>query len=99
MSIAGKILRVDLTEGKISETPTAPYIKDYIGGIGIASRIFFEEVPPDTRAFDSENLVIFSAGMLTGTLLGNKGEVCSKTPEQANNPFVHIGFGDNSLRR
>jgi aldehyde:ferredoxin oxidoreductase len=93
MCIAGSILRVDLTEGKITRTPTAPYVKDYLGGVGIAARIFFEEVSPAAKAFDPENLLIFSAGILTGTLLGNKGEVCSKTPEQANNPFVHIGFG------
>ena len=93
MSTAGTILKVDLTGGKIEKKPTAPYVKDYIGGTGIAARIFWEEVPPGTRAFSPENALIFSAGTLTGTLLGNKGEVCSKTPEQANHPYVHIGFG------
>jgi aldehyde:ferredoxin oxidoreductase len=93
MCIAGQILRVDLSDGKITRTPTLPYVKDYLGGVGIAARIFFEEVSPAAKAFDPANLLIFSAGALTGTLLGNKGEVCSKTPEQANNPFVHIGFG------
>jgi aldehyde:ferredoxin oxidoreductase len=93
MSSAGTILRVNLSDSSIKKTPTAPYIKDYIGGIGIAARIFWEEVPPETRAFSPDNALIFSSGTLTGTLLGNKGEVCSKTPEQANNPFVHVGFG------
>jgi aldehyde:ferredoxin oxidoreductase len=93
MTIAGTILRVDLTENKIVKQSTWDYAKDYIGGTGIASRIFWEEVPPDTRAFSPKNVLIFSTGVLAGTLLGNKGEVCSKAPEQANHPFTHSGFG------
>ncbi len=93
MSLTGTILRIDLTEGTVEKEPTAPYVKDYIGGIGVSAKIFWDEVPPETRAFDPENLLMFDTGPLTGTPLGARGEFSSKSPELANHPYVHIGLG------
>ena len=93
MSWAGTILRVDLTDGKIEKEPTSRYVKDYIGNAGIAARIFWEEVPPDTRAYDPRNLLLFNTGPLTGTLFGNKATVAAKTPERANHPYAFVGLG------
>jgi aldehyde:ferredoxin oxidoreductase len=93
MSWAGTILRVDLSTGNIEREPTSRYAKDYIGNAGIGARIFWNEVPPDTRPYDLQNLLIFSTGPLTGTLLGNKATVASKTPVRANHPFAFIGLG------
>jgi aldehyde:ferredoxin oxidoreductase len=80
-----------LTKGKIEKEPTSRYVKDYLGGAGIGARIFWEEVPPDTRAYDPRNLLRFNTGPLTGTLLGNKATIASKTPVRANNPFAFDG--------
>ena len=63
----GKILRVNLTTGATEVVETARYTHQYIGGRGMASRIYWEEVPPDCRAFDPENKLIFTTGPLTGT--------------------------------
>lgn len=93
MSWAGTILRVDLTQGKIDRESTFRYVKDYIGNAGIAARLFWDEVPPDTRPFDPKNILMFNTGPLTGTLLGNKATVASKTPVRANNPFAFVGMG------
>ena len=93
MSWAGKILRVDLSDGKIEKEPTSGYVKDYIGNAGIGARIFWNEVPPDTKPYAPGNMLIFSTGPLTGTLLGNKATVASKTPVRANYPFAFIGLG------
>jgi aldehyde:ferredoxin oxidoreductase len=93
MSWAGTILRVNLTDGKIEKEPTSRYVKDYIGNAGIAARIFWEEVPPDTRAYDPRNLLLFNTGPLTGTLFGNKATVAAKTPERANHPYAFVGLG------
>jgi aldehyde:ferredoxin oxidoreductase len=93
MSWAGTILRVDLTGGKIEKEPMSRYVKDYIGNAGIAARIFWDEVPPDIRPFDPRNILTFNTGPLTGTLLGNKATVASKTPVRANNPFAFVGLG------
>ncbi len=93
MSRTGTILRVDLTKRTTERDSTARYVKDFIGGVGIGARIFSEEVPPGTRCFDPENALMFDTGPLTGTFFGNKGNFSSKTPEQANHPYVHVGIG------
>ena len=41
---AGKILRVNLSTGSITTQPTDPY-KEYIGGMGLANKIMYDEVP------------------------------------------------------
>jgi aldehyde:ferredoxin oxidoreductase len=93
MSMTGAILWVDLTEGKIEKGSTSKYVEDFIGGAGIGTRIFWEKVPPETRAFDAANMLMFNTGPLTGTLLGNKATIASKTPERANHPYTFVGMG------
>ena len=44
---AGKILRVNLTTGEITTQDDAKYHK-YIGGMGMAYRIMYEEAPMDS---------------------------------------------------
>jgi len=63
----GRILRVDLSTGRIKEDETRRYVPDYIGGRGIAARIAWEELPPGTGALDPHNVLMFFTGPLTGT--------------------------------
>lgn len=49
---AGKILRVDLTSRKITEVSTTDYSDRFLGGRGIAAKIYWDEVPPEVGAFD-----------------------------------------------
>lgn len=63
---AGKILRVNLSDGTITTFPTEPY-KSYIGGMGIANKIMFDEVPAGVEPFDEENKVVFAVGPLTAS--------------------------------
>ena len=93
MSTAGTILMIDLTTRKIERESTSGYAKKFIGGAGIAAKLFTDHVPPETRAFDENNLLVFSTGPLTGSLFGNKANVCSRAPEQPNHPYVHCGMG------
>lgn len=62
----GKILRVDLTTGKVTAEETAKY-KDFLGGTGLAYKILWDEVKPGTKAWDPENRLIFGVGPLTGS--------------------------------
>ena len=57
MSRAGKILHIDLTDGKISTEATSKYAKDFLGGGGIAAKLFWDNVPPDTKGLDPENMI------------------------------------------
>ncbi|MFC1896330.1 aldehyde ferredoxin oxidoreductase family protein [Thermodesulfobacteriota bacterium] len=62
----GKILRVNLTDGKVSSEPTAHY-EDFIGGKGINIKLLFDGVEARTGPFDPENLLLFGVGPLVGT--------------------------------
>jgi aldehyde:ferredoxin oxidoreductase len=64
----GKLLRVNLTNGnsKVEDIP-ADWLRDYIGGRGVADRYLFEEMDPAVDAFSPENKLIFATGPLTGT--------------------------------
>jgi aldehyde:ferredoxin oxidoreductase len=64
---AGKIARINLSSGEVTEIPTSNYLPDFIGGRGICNKIFWDEVPPGVKAFDPENKLIFMTGPTTGT--------------------------------
>jgi len=81
---AGKILRVDLTTGKVSnELLSEKMAKSYIGGIGLGIRLLMDNSKPGTDAFDPGNPLIFATGPLSGTMgptAGNGYAVVSKSP-------------------
>ena len=60
----GKILDVDLSTTQISQLETRKYSDKYLGGRGIASRIYWERVMPQTGAFDPQNHLILMTGPL-----------------------------------
>jgi aldehyde:ferredoxin oxidoreductase len=64
---AGKVLRVDLSTGRIWTEETVEKYKDYLGGTGIGYRVIWDEVPTGTHPFDSANKIIFAVGPLAGT--------------------------------
>lgn len=66
--LAGKILRVDLSAGRVWTEPTAPYAQEVLGGRGINSLIMMREIPVGTKWDDPENLLCFGAGALVGTM-------------------------------
>jgi aldehyde:ferredoxin oxidoreductase len=64
---AGKVLRVDLSSGRISTEDTIEKYKDFLGGTGIGYKVIWDEVPAGTKAFDPANKIIFGVGPLAGT--------------------------------
>ncbi len=78
----GKILHVNLSNSEIKQFSTQPYAERYLGGRGIASRIYWETVPPEIEAFDPENRLIFMAGPLvaTGVQGASRLSVVGKSP-------------------
>ena len=62
----GRILRVNLTTGKVSTDDTLKY-KDFIGGEGMAMKIMWDEVAPGVKPYDPENKLVFGTGPLCGT--------------------------------
>src|SRR5512137_3060859 len=79
----GTILRVNLTDGKISKEPTpAQLARDFIGGRGFGIYHLFKEVPKGIDPLGPENKLIISTGPLSGMLApgGGKCDWTTKSP-------------------
>ncbi len=63
---AGEILKVDLSDGKITRLPTADYADRFPGGKGIAAKLYWDMVPPQAKAFDPANCLICTSGPVAG---------------------------------
>jgi aldehyde:ferredoxin oxidoreductase len=73
---AGKILRVDLTSGRIwTEAPDEATLKKWIGGVGLGTKYLYDEVPPGTAWSDPENRLIWTTGPLAGTVVGGAATI------------------------
>lgn len=71
---AGKVLRVDLTGGRIKEERfNINVLKDFVGGTGIGAKVLYDEVPANADPFSPENRLIFSSGPLGGTAVPGSG--------------------------
>jgi aldehyde:ferredoxin oxidoreductase len=61
-------LEIDLATGNIERVETDRKLTElHLGGLGTSVKIHWDRVPPETRAFDDENLLVFAAGLLCGT--------------------------------
>lgn len=69
----GKILKVDLSSGKIETEPTEAYVDKYLGGRGLGVRLVYDNFKPGTDAYDPGNPLIFSMGPLSGTAMPSSG--------------------------
>ncbi|MCK5192229.1 MAG: aldehyde ferredoxin oxidoreductase, partial [Desulfobulbaceae bacterium] len=91
----GKILKVDLSNSRITELETMDYADRFLGGRGIATRIYWEEVGPDVGAFDPENHLILMSGPLgaTGAQGASRFEVVGKSPMLMPEGFCYGNLG------
>ena len=79
----GKLLRVNLSTGKVSTEPLDPDLaKDYLGARGLGTKYFCNEVDPKVDPLSPENKLIFAPGPLTGTYApsGGRYNVVTKGP-------------------
>jgi len=66
----GKILRLDLSAGDFYfEYPDEQTLRKYIGGVGLAAKILWDETTPDTAPLSPDNELVFMTGPLTGSIL------------------------------
>lgn len=65
----GKILRVDLTKGKIADLnlPEEPLLRKYWGGQLMAEYILLHELPLQIDPYDAHNVIVGMTGPVTGT--------------------------------
>jgi aldehyde:ferredoxin oxidoreductase len=79
----GKLLRINLTSGEISEeTIPEDLLKQYLGGRGLASRYLYDEVSAGVDPLGPDNKLIFFTGLLTGTISpsASRYSVVAKSP-------------------
>lgn len=79
----GKLLYVDLTEGKFEERALAEdTARLYLGGCALAARALFDLKAYEADPFGPENPLVVMTGPLTGTLMPGAGrfEVAARSP-------------------
>ncbi len=79
----GKILRVDLSAGKLWDEPLdEEYARAFVGGSGLAARYLYDMVDGDTDPLGPGNPLIFMTGPLVGTPMPSAGRcsVCALSP-------------------
>ncbi len=79
----GKILYIDLSKKSFKEEQVPEeYIKNFIGGTGINTRLLFDLVDENTEPLSPENALCFGAGPFVGTIIPGsaKSNVCAKSP-------------------
>jgi aldehyde:ferredoxin oxidoreductase len=82
--INGKILEVDLSTKSINVTKIDEKLYyDYLGGLGLASRLLFDYAKPHIDPLSPENVIIIVPGLLVGSGLptASKTAVTFKSPE------------------
>ncbi len=90
---AGKILRVNLSSGEITETPISKYSDRFLGGRGLAAKIYWDEVLPEVSALDPANRLIFATGPLGGVppVGGSRWTICGKSAEKEQFSYCNLG--------
>ncbi len=83
MSFNSRLLRIDLSEAKVSVEDIVPEIlRKFIGGVGYGAKLLYDELPAGIDPLGPENKLAFVTGPLTGTGAPGSGsvEVCFKSP-------------------
>src|SRR3972149_2860288 len=92
---AGKILKVDLSSGNISEVPTSEYSERFVGGRGIAAKLYWDAEGPEAGPLEPESPLVFATGPMAG-LSGQPGarwQVCGKSPATIPQHLVYTNLG------
>ncbi|MHB0856709.1 MAG: aldehyde ferredoxin oxidoreductase family protein [Anaerolineae bacterium] len=82
-SYTGKILHVDMTaqQARVQEVD-AEFLKKYIGGVGLATRLVYDNTPKGCEPLGPDNALCFACSVFAGTTMpvGTKHGVASKSP-------------------
>lgn len=77
----GKILWVDLTRSKLDPRDFPSEYKEYIGGLGVGTKILWDHLPENADPYGPENILIFMTGPLTGnTIMCGRHTTLAKSP-------------------
>ncbi|MFC1986874.1 aldehyde ferredoxin oxidoreductase family protein [Chloroflexota bacterium] len=86
---AGKLLRVDLTNEKITdEELNEETARKYLGGTGLGVKYLYDEVPAGVEWSDEGNRLILASGPLGGTKIAGTGTITVVTKGALTNGAV-----------
>ena len=72
----GKVLRVDLTQGKLhDEALDEATLRKYLGGTGLGAKYLTEEVDPKIDWSDPKNIFFLGSGVLGGSRIPGCGTI------------------------
>jgi aldehyde:ferredoxin oxidoreductase len=92
MSLPTRVLYVDLTKKVFHVEDRRDLFENYIGGVGVASKLLLEECPKGADPLGPENPIIFAIGPLTGLFpLASKTVAMFKSPLTGNLGESHAG--------
>lgn len=80
---AGKMLDIDLTGLNVKEVPLDEELqRTYVSGVGINTKILYEQLPVGVDPLGPENILCFGVGVLVGTNIPTacRTEVSAKSP-------------------
>ncbi|MCX8043777.1 MAG: hypothetical protein N3B18_06600 [Desulfobacterota bacterium] len=89
----GAFLYIDLTSGHIEKRDFSEYLRSWIGGRALATRLYWDMVAPEIRAHDAENVLM----VLPGPLAGTSAIACSRWIMAAKSPYLYpeqFAFGN-----
>ncbi len=74
---AGEVLHVNLTTREIQRKPIKEeWLKDYVGGWGLAARYYYDLVDPKVDPLSEDNALVFMTGPLCGTVAPTGSRSC-----------------------
>ncbi len=86
----GKLLRVNLTSGKVKEEPLKEeWAEKYLGGAGIASRILYDELKPGIDPLGPKNKTLIMTGPVNGTIIPTASRVGAYCKSPLTGSFFH----------
>ena len=90
----GWILRINLNTQSVKKEPLyEDLVRAFVGGAGLAARIYYDEVPAKIDALGPKNKLIMMTGPVNGTMVptASRAVLCAKSPTTGS--FFHSSFG------
>lgn len=76
------LLKVNLATGELNKEDIRPLESQFLGGLGVNTRLLLDWVPPGADPLGPDNVLLFGVGPLVGTMLPTacRTEVTAKSP-------------------
>lgn len=91
-----KILHIDLSNDRVwKKSISKNIIRKYIGSRGILAKLLWDMVGPEVDPLSPNNVIMFGAGLLTGTLASSSGRTTITFKSPATRGYFKSNVGGN----